>query len=213
MEVLGGVLVQCLTNRCEQCGCEAGEDAFAACSGADTGDVLASQTGAVTANTDLVTISIGGNDVGFVDVMTDCNLGSDSACVARNDEARTFARNLPGLLDGVYSQIRNRAPDARVIVMGYPRIYELNGDRNAGLSEAKRAAINGSSDVLAEVISGRAGAAGFTFVDGRSAFGGHEICADADRWLHSLTFPIDESCHPNAAGQRDGYVAALDGVA
>jgi hypothetical protein len=213
VEVLGGVLVQCLTNRCEQCGREAGEDAFAACSGADTDDVLASQIGAVTANTELVMISIGGNDVGFVDVMTDCNLGSDSACVARNDEARTFARNLPGLLDGVYSQIRNRAPNAPVIVMGYPRICELNGACNAGLSKTKRAAINGSSDVLAEVISGRAGAAGFRFVDGHSAFGGHEICADTDWWLHSLTLPIDESYYPNAAGQRDGCFAALDGVA
>jgi lysophospholipase L1-like esterase len=188
--------------------------AFVACSGATTGDVLANQVGALSADTELVTISIGGNDAGFADVMTDCNLGSDATCVARNEEARTFATNtLPGLLDGVYNEIRGRAPNARVVVMGYPRIYVLNGDCNVGLSETKRAAINGSSDVLADVVAGRAGAFGFTFVDGRSAFSGHEICADGTWWLHSVTFPIDESYHPTAAGQRDGYFAALSGAA
>src|ERR1044072_3287321 len=79
---------------------------FVACSGAVTSDVLASQVGALSADTSLVTISIGGNDAGFADVMTDCNLGSDDSCVARNQEAQAFARDsLPGLLDGVYTEI------------------------------------------------------------------------------------------------------------
>jgi lysophospholipase L1-like esterase len=187
---------------------------FVACSGAQTADVLANQVGAITADTALVTITIGGNDAGFADVMTDCNLGSDSSCVARNQQAQTFARGqLPGRLDGVYTQIRDRAPSARVVVLGYPHIYHLNGSCSVGLSETKRAAINASSDVLAEVISGRAGAFGFTFVDGRTAFDGHEICASGARWINSLTWPIDESYHPNAAGQRGGYYPALEAVA
>jgi lysophospholipase L1-like esterase len=187
---------------------------FAACSGAVTSNVLSSQISSVTSDTALVTISIGGNDAGFADVMTDCNLGSDSSCVSRNNEAQTFARNtLPGRLDGVYTAIRDRAPNARVIVIGYPRIYQLGGSCALGLSETKRAAINASADVLAQVISGRAGAFGFTFVDGRTAFAGHEICASGTRWLNSLTlFPISDSYHPNVAGQRDGYYAALNRV-
>jgi hypothetical protein len=161
-----------------------------------------------------VTISVGGNDAGFADVMTDCNLGSDDSCVARNQEAQAFARgSLPGLLDGVYTEIRNRAPSAHVVVFGYPHIYQLAGDCAVGLSETKRAAINGSSDVLAEVVSGRAAAFGFTFVDGRSAFAGHEICSAGDWWLNSVTWPIEESYHPNTAGQSGGYYAALAAVA
>ena len=187
---------------------------FVACSGAETGDVLASQIGSVTSDTALVTISIGGNDAGFADVMTDCNLGSDSACVSRNQQAQAFARNqLPALLNGVYTQIRDRAPNARVVVLGYPHIYHLNGSCSVGLSETKRAAINSSSDVLAEVISGRASAYGFTYVDGRTAFDGHEICASGTRWINSLTWPVDESYHPNSTGQRGGYYAALEAVA
>jgi lysophospholipase L1-like esterase len=190
------------------------EFSFVACSGAVTSDVLANQVGALTSDTALVTISIGGNDAGFADVMTDCNLGSDDSCVTRNEEAQAFARGtLPGLLDGVYTEIRDRAPSAQVVVLGYPHIYQLSGDCSVGLSETKRAAINGSADVLADVISGRAGAFGFTFVDGRSAFSGHEICSAGDWWLNSITWPIDESYHPNAAGHSGGYYPALEAVA
>ncbi len=190
------------------------EFSFVACSGAVTSDVLANQVGALTSDTALVTISIGGNDAGFADVMTDCNLGSDDSCVTRNEEAQAFARGtLPGLLDGVYTEIRDRAPSAQVVVLGYPHIYQLSGDCSVGLSETKRAVINGSADVLADVISGRAGAFGFTFVDGRSAFSGHEICSAGDWWLNSITWPIDESYHPNAAGHSGGYYPALEAVA
>jgi lysophospholipase L1-like esterase len=186
---------------------------FVACSGAVTSDVLANQVGAITADTALVTISIGGNDAGFADVMTDCNLGSDDSCVARNQEAQDFARTtLPGRLDSVYTEISNRAPSAQVVVLGYPHIYQLGGGCSVGLSETKRGAINGSADVLAEVTAGRASAYGFTFVDARSAFAGHEICS-GDWWLNSITWPIDESYHPNAAGHSGGYYAALSSVA
>ncbi|WP_084735484.1 SGNH/GDSL hydrolase family protein [Actinophytocola xinjiangensis] len=187
---------------------------FVACSGAVTSDVLNNQVSALTSDTALVTISIGGNDAGFADVMTDCNLGSDASCVSRNNEAQAFARNtLPGRLDNVYAQIDSRAPNAQVVVLGYPHIYELGGSCSVGLSETKRAAINSSADVLAQVISARAGAYGFTFLDGRTAFDGHEICASGTRWLHSLTWPIGDSYHPNVAGHRDGYYAALNRVA
>jgi hypothetical protein len=188
--------------------------AFVACSGAETTDVIAGQVGAITSDTALVTVSIGGNDAGFADVMTDCNLGSDSTCVQRNQQAQAYARTtLPGRLDAVYTQIRDRAPNAHVVVLGYPHIYHLNGSCSVGLSETKRTAINQSSDVLAEVIAGRAGAFGFTFVDGRPAFDGHEICASGARWINSLTWPVDESYHPNAAGQRGGYYPALEAAA
>jgi lysophospholipase L1-like esterase len=188
--------------------------AFVACSGAVTNDVLNNQVGSITSDTALVTISIGGNDAGFADVMTSCNTGSDSACVSRNQQAQDFARTtLPGRLNNVYTQIRNRAPSARVVVLGYPHIYQLNGSCWVGLSETKRAAINQSSDVLASVTAGRASAYGFTFVDTRNSFVGHEICASGTRWLNSVTWPVDESYHPTAAGQRGGYYNPLEAVA
>lgn len=184
---------------------------FVACSGARTADVLA-QAAALDASTTLATVSVGGNDAGFSDVMIDCTLGSDEACVDRVEEAKTFARNtLPARLDDVYATMRANAPSAEIVVLGYPRIYELEGSCNAGLSERKRAAINSGADTLAEVTANRAGAAGFAFVDVRGPFTGHEICS-GDWWLNSLTWPVDESYHPNVKGHALGYLPALEAV-
>ena len=94
-----------------------------------------------------------------------------------------------------------------------PHIYELDGSCWVGLSETKRAAINQSSDVLASVTSGRAAAFGFTYIDARNTFRGHEICASGARWINSVTCPVDESYHPNATGQRGGYYNAREPVA
>jgi lysophospholipase L1-like esterase len=183
---------------------------FAACAGAVTSDVVANQVSALSPDTELVTISIGGNDAGFADVMRECILWSDEDCASRNQEAQIFAQQeLPGRLDQVYAEIRNRAPAARVIVMGYPDIYHPNGNCTSGLSETKRSAINSSADVLAAVISHHAAMAGFEFVDARTVFDGHEICdPNNDWWLNGVTAPTDESFHPNVAGQS-GYYAAL----
>lgn len=182
-----------------------------ACLGARTDDVL-SQADSLSADTDLVTLSVGGNDAGFVDVMVNCTTSSDQGCIDRVDEATSYVDDtLPGELDEVYDKVRANAPNAEVYVVGYPRFYEIGGSCNAGLSDTKREAINAGSDALAETISTRAEAAGFTFVDVRDEFSGHEICSD-DWWLHSLTYPVDESYHPNQAGQKSGYLPALEGA-
>jgi lysophospholipase L1-like esterase len=186
--------------------------AFVACSGARTGDVLSGQVASLSASTTLVTISVGGNDAGFTDVITTCTFGSDQDCVNRTTKAKTYAQNtLPGLLDGVYAQVRERAPSAKVVVLGYPHLYQVPGSCNVGLSDTKRAAINSASDVLATVIAGRAAAKAFTFRDVRSAFTGHEICS-GDWWLNSLSFPVEESYHPTRNGQKLGYLPALTAV-
>lgn len=94
---------------------------FTACAGARTDDVLASQLGPLSAATSLVSITIGGNDAGFMNVMVTCVLQSDSACVSRVNTARAYVDStLPGKLDNVYSAIRAKAPSARVVVLGYP---------------------------------------------------------------------------------------------
>jgi lysophospholipase L1-like esterase len=185
---------------------------FAACSGAKTSDVLAGQVGSLSASTTLVTISIGGNDAGFVDVITTCTLNSDSTCVNRVNQAKTFVNNeLPARLDSVYAAIRQRSPSARVIVLGYPRFYKVPGSCVLGLSDTKRTAINSGSDALASVTAARAAAAGFTFVDIRNIWTNHEICS-GDLWLNSLTWPVEESYHPNKNGQSKGYLPALTAV-
>lgn len=180
---------------------------FDACSGARTGDVLANQLGHLSSATGLVSITIGGNDAGFTDVMTTCVLGSDATCLSRIDEAKSYVDStLPGQLDQVYSAISAKAPAAHVVVLGYPHFYKLGGDCVVGLSETKRAAINAAADELNSVTAKRAADHGFTFGDVAGAFTGHEICSN-DEWLHSLDWlNLTQSYHPTADGQSGGYL-------
>jgi lysophospholipase L1-like esterase len=144
---------------------------FAACSGAKTGDVLNNQLGGLSAATTLVSITIGGNDAGFTTVLTNCITQSDSGCRTSVTNAENFANNtLPGLLDNTYNAIRGRAPNASVVVLGYPRFYHLGGGCLFGLSDTKRGYINEGADVLDTVISSAAGRHSFGFADARNAF-------------------------------------------
>jgi lysophospholipase L1-like esterase len=184
---------------------------FAACSGAVTADVLNSQVNSLSVSTTLVTISIGGNDAGFSDVVITCTTGSDSTCVNRVNQARTFAQStLPGRLDAVYSAIRARAPSARVIVLGYPRLFTSSSCW--WFSSTKRNAINGAADLLSTITAGRAAAAGITYEDARDNFSGHEVCTSS-QWINGINFGnLVESYHPNANGHSRAYLAALNGI-
>jgi hypothetical protein len=186
---------------------------FTACSGARTGDVLSGQLGPLSASTGLVSVSIGGNDAGFSDVMTTCVLQSDSSCLSRIATAKAYVDStLPGQLDTVYSAISAKAPNAHVVVLGYPRFYQL-GTTCVGLSETKRKAINEAADQLDTAIAKAAAGHGFTFGDVRTTFTGHEICSGSS-WLHSVEwFDIGESYHPTAGGQSGGYLPVLAGAA
>jgi lysophospholipase L1-like esterase len=186
---------------------------FVACSGAKTGDVLNGQLSALTSSTTLVSISIGGNDAGFSDVMVTCVLQSESTCLSKVAAAKSYTDNtLPGLLDQVYAAIHAKAPYAHVVVLGYAHLYQIGGSCLFGIGDTKRSAINSAADELDSVTAKRAANAGFTFADVRGAFTGHEICSGSE-WLHSTTLPVDESYHPNAAGQSGGYLPVFSAVA
>jgi lysophospholipase L1-like esterase len=186
---------------------------FAACSGATVSTVLSSQMSGLNSTTGLVSITVGGNDAGFSSTMETCVLEGTSACESAVATAENYANTtLPGTLAGLYTTIRKDAPNAKVVVLDYPHLYQVPGDCLFGISDTSRNAINGAADDLDGVIQTAAQNAGFTFVDVRGAFNGHEICSD-DSWLHSTTLPIDESYHPTSAGQADAYLPAFTSAA
>jgi lysophospholipase L1-like esterase len=181
-----------------------------ACSGAKTTDVNANQLSALSSGTTLVSITIGGNDVGFSTVMQDCVLYGTTTCVNEVNAAENTARTqLPGWLDTTYNGIRSRSPSATVVVVDYPRFYH-DLWYCVGLSSTSRNKINEGADVLDGVISAAASRHGFRFADVRAAFAsGPEIC-DSDSWLHSVDWSnISQSYHPTAAGQSGGYLPAF----
>ncbi|MFF2326695.1 MULTISPECIES: SGNH/GDSL hydrolase family protein [unclassified Streptomyces] len=187
--------------------------AFVACSGATTTSVASSQLGALSSSTSLVSVTAGGNDVGFADVMQDCVLSGEATCLSSVSTAVSQMQNsLPSRLGSLYGSIRSRAPQAHVVVLGYPRFYQLSGSCIAGLTEKERAAINNASDVLNGVVAKQAANSGFTFSSVVDEFTGHELCS-GDAWLNSVTIPIYNSYHPKAAGQSGGYLPAFRSAA
>ncbi|KWV30285.1 lipase [Micromonospora rifamycinica] len=177
-----------------------------ACSGATTTDVVNNQLSALTSTTTLVSVTIGGNDVGFTSIMSTCVLQGESQCVAAVQAAENKARaELPGKLATVYRGIRSRAPSARVVVVGYPVFYQL-GTVCVGLTATSRAKINEGINLVDDLTRTAATSAGFTFADVRSVFVGHQLCSYGEKWLHALNFVnLGVSYHPTAAGQSGGY--------
>lgn len=181
---------------------------FVACSGAKTSDVLANQIGALNSSTTLASITIGGNDIGFSSVMETCVLHSTSTCESAVADAEAKMHStLPTSLKNLFATMHSKAPNAHVVVMDYPHLYIITSFC-IGLSNAKRTALNEGADELDTTIKSAAADAGFTFADVRGQFHGHELCS-GDGWLHSVTIPIDNSYHPTATGQADGYLPVL----
>ncbi|ACU73657.1 secreted hydrolase [Catenulispora acidiphila DSM 44928] len=186
-----------------------------ACSGATTTDVLNSQISALSSSTNLVSITIGGNDVGFSSVMQTCVLDSDSTCLSAINASVAQAKSvLPGKLGTTFSAIRSAAPSARVVVMGYPEFYDLgNSWICPGLSTTDRTALNNAADTLDGIIQTAAKNAGDSYADVRSKFSGHELCDFFNEWLHSVNITdVTESYHPTADGQSGGYLPAMDSI-
>jgi lysophospholipase L1-like esterase len=180
---------------------------FQACSGATTSTVTSSQLGALSTATQFVTISVGGNDAGFASVITECALpGWASDCNGKINTATTFINNtLPGRLSTLYASIRAKAPTAKVVVVGYPRIF--NGeDCNAAtfFSPDEESRLNATADLMNSKISAQASAKGFTFANPTSRFIGHAVCGNPE-WLNGLSNPTSDSYHPNKTGHSSGY--------
>jgi lysophospholipase L1-like esterase len=188
---------------------------FAACSGARTGDVLANQVASLTPDTRWVTITIGGNDAAFSNVIVECAKPSPRSCAPTVADAQAFIRNtLPGRLDQVYGAIASRAPAATVMVLSYPRLF-MGVDCSLGtfLNPDEMRRLNETADLLREVTRARVTAAGpnFRFLDAIPSFVGHAVCS-ATEWLNGLAIPFAESFHPNRLGHAAVYAPLVRGV-
>jgi lysophospholipase L1-like esterase len=186
-----------------------------ACSGATIGSALRSQLSVLNKATTLVSITIGGNDVGFGPVMSACVILPTNFCVHRVTGAEAEIRAmLPGRLNELLAAVSADAPDARVVVMGYPEPYDLSRSASCiGLSTTDRTDLDQAAAQLDMQLLAAADRYGDAFADVRSAFGGHQIC-DSHSWMNSVDWlDIDASYHPNPAGQADAYYQVFSAAA
>ncbi|MCQ0025008.1 SGNH/GDSL hydrolase family protein [Streptomyces somaliensis DSM 40738] len=186
---------------------------FVACQGATTEDVPG-QARALSADTDYVSITIGGNDVGFANLIVNCAGSWSPTCDSAIDNANNRIRNeLPAKLDKAYATIRAGAPNATVVVLGYGRVFgqDLSCPAAAGASPDKAAKLNAVADNLDAVTRNRAEAAGFVYKSSIRSFTGHDVCA-ADPWINGATWSVGDSYHPTRSGYANGFAPAVRAV-
>ena len=193
-----------------------------ACSGATIDNVLTTaknnepaQISELMTSARLVTVTIGGNDVGFASVLTRCvtPLTTCEDYYTQNDANNldTAITNLRARLAAAYMAIKQKAPNATVVAITYPNIFSPGSEGKSGKTCLSIGAI-GASDVewliretfrLDDVIDAAAQDAGVRVLDERYAFAGHELCTSTP-WVNSLlSAPITDiakAFHPNSAG-------------
>ncbi|MEU9452660.1 SGNH/GDSL hydrolase family protein [Streptomyces sp. NPDC048277] len=182
------------------------------CSGATIADVRDKQLSALSTDTDLVTLTVGGNDAQFSTVVQDCLTQSDSYCQTATLWMSYYARNqLVTQLAELYKDIKTKAPDAQVVVLGYPQTLSMTGTCPViDLDSAKRTAMNGLADALAEGAAAAAAKEPVEFVDMRDTFKGHGACG-SDPWINNLNAGT-AVFHPTLMGYLAGYDARLNEV-
>ncbi|GGG63342.1 lipase 1 [Kocuria dechangensis] len=188
----------------------------AACAGATTDDVQAiAAAPAVTAalgQAELVTMTLGGNDIGWGDYVGACSIPGETtmpgACdallaqaPARIEAAAASAGETVAAVDA--------ATDGEIVVLGYPRLFD-GGQDTALLSADRVAQLNLWTDALNAALAEAAEANGAEFVDVSSRFAGHGADS-ADPWLYlNPADPRDwENLHPTEEGYLSGYYPAL----
>jgi lysophospholipase L1-like esterase len=204
------------------------------CGGATTDDMTQSQSvtlgtnppqfDALTPDTDLVTITIGGNDIGFTSILETCATrsltdpfgnpcqryytsgGGDRLAAAISATAPKVAAVLAG--------IRQLAPHARVVVVSYLRILPPTGGcwPIMPIAFGDVPYLDGVEAELNTMLGQQAANAGDTFVN-PGPITGHDVCQpETTKWVEGVVptapaFPV----HPNAAGMA--AVATLVGAA
>lgn len=188
---------------------------FAACSGATARSIRIHRLSALTAATTLVSVTAGGNDVGFSDVIETCLIAPTRNCLlAIRGSEHAMITSLPRRLDRLLAAIRQHAPAAKVVLTGYPLLFDPSRPGScAQLSHREQAEFNRAANLLDDTIRSAAARHGAAFADVRAAFRHHAIC-DGAAWVHGLVlFSPTESFHPTIAGQTRGYLPAFTAAA
>jgi lysophospholipase L1-like esterase len=199
------------------------------CSGADTTNMTSPQTtplgvvpaqlDALSPGTDLVTVSIGGNDFSvFGQLVTVCpavraedpdgapcrrHFHTDSGDVLRED-----LRQTRGLVDAVVTEIGSRSPEARIIVIGYPRLVPPHGTCPDILpfADGDFAYVDGIEHMLNGTLRHAAHSHHVQYINVYRASYGHDACSDVP-WVNG------QFADPNAAQSYHPFEAEMVAVA
>lgn len=194
------------------------------CSGATTADLaLATDTApaqydALKRGTDLVTVSIGGNDIGFSAVLGRCatlGAGNPTGSPCRDDLTqggddqveRSIAATAPKISQ-VIAEVHRRAPRAKVVMVGYPSLFPDSGvgctSRSVPFAAGDFGYLRDKTKSLNAMIAHQAELGGAGYVDTYKPTIGHDMCQPVgERWIESLAPETPAApAHPNAQGEQ-----------
>ncbi len=188
------------------------------CSGATTDNIAIApqdphplQITSVTPDTQLVTVSIGGNDVKYWASLVTC--GQDGAngtsCLAGDVDAAAVDPLIGAAeqkLVAMIKAIQQAAPRARIFLVAYPTFLPdppVPCPPRAPFEATDATFLGALGKNLQDALRRAAQEAGVSFVDVYLASQGHDVCApDGQRWVEGQTPPAVVPYHPNAAGMR-----------
>lgn len=182
----------------------------ASCSGSTTKQILDEgqaglepQIKAVTKDTDLVTITVGGNDLGYVgDMMRAAGLFGGLRGPLQSADARPY-RELRKAIVAVLQEVRKRAPKSRIFLVTYPAVLPENGTcarlgLNAGEADTFRAI---AKQLAATTRSAASSIQGTRVVDAARQSNGHDACS-AQPWTTGSHPNEGFAFHPTRVGAQ-----------
>jgi lysophospholipase L1-like esterase len=169
------------------------------------------QLDAVTPDTRLITITIGGNDVDYSVTNLTCSGAAQSGqdclgSVVQPADIETKLAALPAELDATFAAIKAKAPKATVVVTPYLRVLPAVPapcPPSVPMSTPTLSYLHDFGEKLHTAIKESAAREKLRFVDTYRPEG-HDACAaPADRWVEGAE-PASPavSYHPNAAGMQ-----------
>jgi lysophospholipase L1-like esterase len=199
------------------------------CGGADTTDYFSAQydgvppqLDALDAETELVTMTIGGNDSGvFINSIVQCGtagastLGQGSPCKDRygssfEDTIRTTT--YPSLVNALQA-VRDKAPDAQVAILSYPWILPTSGGcfDKMPVAEGDVPYLRSLQTTLNDAVRRAAEVTGATYVDMNEVSEGHDACQPLGvRWIEPVLQGTNAVVvHPNALGEQQMAAQAM----
>lgn len=196
----------------------------ATCSRATTAHVLGpwnelpAQIDALTPDTRLVTITIGGNDVNYVRnlyAMACPPLPAGQTCPSVMLPVEADWAKLKSGLRKIAQEVRARAPKAKLVFVDYVTLVPGNKVcASVPLQESDAETMHGIAARLAAMTASVARESGATLIEAGALSRNHTAC-DTDPWSAGMSGMANEApWHPNAAGMRgiaDALAAELHG--
>jgi lysophospholipase L1-like esterase len=185
------------------------------------------QLSALAADDSLVLLTLGGDDLGFMNVLDECMELSftdpwGSPCEAHytsggTDQLAAAVQAEGPRMAAVLAAIAARAPQARIVVVGYPDLFPLSGGcwPAVPITDGDIGYLRGIELQANAMLAADAKAAGATFVDTYTPTSGHDFCQpESNRDIEGLlpgswAYPF----HPNARGQAAIAAAVLAALA